>query len=445
MYRTRQTWLRLKSGRLTPAPRMSELPDGGQQLAQVAPGAPLQGGDGAGAVLEPDLLLEIRSFGILDRLRLAGRSHRRSRFVGDVAVVVCKVRMLVCDVLFRNIQGLEPMGVVERHRDTTVMIGLLRRLCSEAHNLSCWKYSEEQQEWLVTRLGPVVGHGRRLEWEVLDSEWASDEVGTPSPAPFLTALMYEMLSDEFGLLPLAACLAKARRGVWNREGTMFTVKGLERTAGPGIWRRVVLPPNADAGAMRVVFRDGEIAGVEFEIPWRTTDRPRNSHFLPPGCRIPPVDEREYGRTLDPPYVMARRVPDKDVAYITFGKEAWRRRLGSLSAELETLLDGNYCVSRTGQTYAPMFLRNHPSLDEEALDMLWPTIAKMLWKRQFEYVERFHQLPRNVMACGAVPKNTAPWRRLITDYRPSNVFVDPWPVRYISIKGLSLLLERNSLF
>ena len=134
-----------------------------------------------------------------------------------------------------------------------------------------------------------------------------------------------------------------------------------------------------------------------------------------------------------------------MAYITFSKEAWRRRLGTLSAELETLLDGSYCVSRSGQTFAPMFMRNHPSLDEEALEALWPTIAKMLWKRQFEYVERHHQIPRNVMACGAVPKSTPPFRRLITDYRPSNVFVDPWPVRYISIKGLSLLLERNSLF
>ena len=56
------------------------------------------------------------------------------------------------------------------------------------------------------------------------------------------------------------------------------------------------------------------------------------------------------------------MPDKDVAYITFAKDAWRRRLGTLSAELETLLDGNYCVSRTGQSFAPMFLRNQPSLD-----------------------------------------------------------------------------------
>ena len=67
------------------------------------------------------------------------------------------------------------------------------------------------------------------------------------------------------------------------------------------------------------------------------------------------------------------------------------------------------------------------------------------RRQFSVRGALHQLPRNVIACGALPKNTAPWRRLITDYRPSNVFVDPWLERYISIRGLSLLPEPNTLY
>ena len=406
--------------------------------------------DGAGALehiaLERTLLSQISQFTILYKLRLAVRSRRPTRFKGDVAVVVCRLRMLVCDVLIRNIQRLDPVSIIDRHRETNTMIGLVRRVCADPTVLSHWGYSAEQQAWLVERLGPAVGHGRRIVRELLVMERVPEGSGKISKAPFLTPLLCELLSDELPLLPLAECLGRASRGFWGQGGAVFTTTSNKKFIALGpIWWRVTVAGVSDLGSVAITFCDQEISKFEFEIPWKETDRPWGSHFLPPACRIAPVDEREYSRNLDPPYNFARKVPDKDVAYITLGKEAWRRRLGTLSAELETLLDGNYCVSRSGQTFAPMFMRNHPSLDEEALEMLWPTIAKMLWKRQFEYVERFHQLPRNVMACGAVPKNTAPWRRLITDYRPSNVFVDPWPVRYISIRGLSLLLEINTLF
>ena len=425
---------------------MSATAAGGQCLARAVPGVPPQGGSTSAREKEPTLLLLIRKFDTLDKLRLAAKSERRSRFTGNVAVVVCRLRMLACDVLFRNIQCQDALDIIHRHQDTALMFTLLRELCSDPSILRHWTYSEEQQAWLVERLGPVVGHGRHFVIQLLEPQPQQVAWGVGSVAPFLTSVLSELVSGEFALLPLAACLGRASKGVWSRDGTVFVTRlgaSAERDR-KASWC-ITLASLVDLGGVRIVFEGNEICQFEFQEPWRETDRPRASQFLPPGCRIPPVDEREYGRNLDPPFNFARKVPDKDVAYITFSKDAWKRRLGTLSAELETLLDGSYCVSRSGQTFAPMFMRNHPSLDEEALEALWPTIAKMLWKRQFEYVERYHQIPRNVMACGAVPKSTPPFRRLITDYRPSNVFVDPWPVRYISIKGLSLLLERNSLF
>ena len=68
--------------------------------------------------------------------------------------------------------------------------------------------------------------------------------------------------------------------------------------------------------MAITFCDQDISRFEFEVPWKETDRPRGSHFLPPACWIQPVDEREDSRSLDPPYNFARKVPDKDVVYIT---------------------------------------------------------------------------------------------------------------------------------
>ena len=420
---------------------------GGQHSARAVPGAPVQGDGASAQEEEPNILLEIRKFATLDKLRLAAKSVRRSRFVGDVAVVICRLRMLACDVLFRNIQCHDATSIISRHQDTATMFNLMRELCSDPSVLQFWAYSADQQEWLVDRLGPVVGHGRHFVIQILEPQplqMARDSKG--SVAPFLTSVMSELVSKEFALLPLAGCLGRASKGAWSRDGTVFVTRlgASQERVRKEAWC-VTLAALVDLGGVRIVFEGEDIIQFEFAEPWKEIDRPRVSHFLPPCCRIPPVDERECRRDLDPPFNFARKVPDKDVAYITFSKEAWRRKLGTLPSELETLLDGMDCVSRTGQTFAPMFMRHHPSLDEEALEALWPTIAKMLWKRQFEYVERHHQIPRNVMACGAVPKSTAPFRRLITDYRPSNVFVDPWPVRYISIKGLALLLEHNSLF
>ena len=73
-------------------------------------------------------------------------------------------------------------------------------------------------------------------------------------------------------------------------------------------------------------------------------------------------------------------------------DAWERRWDTLSLELRALLEGTYVISRSGQPFQPFFMRNHSSLDEEALEALWPVIAKMLWRGVFEYIERHQPLP-----------------------------------------------------
>ena len=59
--------------------------------------------------------------------------------------------------------------------------------------------------------------------------------------------------------------------------------------------------------------------------------------------------------------------------------------------------------------------------------------------------RHCRMPLCIMACGAVPKATAPFYRLITDCRPINQFADPWRVKYIFLSGLSLLLSPGCVF
>jgi hypothetical protein len=126
-------------------------------------------------------------------------------------------------------------------------------------------------------------------------------------------------------------------------------------------------------------------------------------------------------------------------------DVWERRPGSLSLELRSLLEGTYVISRSGQPFRPFFLRNHPSLDDDAMEVLWPTVTKMLWKGVLEYCALHHPAPRGIIACGAVPKSSPPWKRLITDYRVTKIYQDPWPVKYISIRAISLSIKRNAMF
>ena len=39
----------------------------------------------------------------------------------------------------------------------------------------------------------------------------------------------------------------------------------------------------------------------------------------------------------------------------------------------------------------------------------------------------------------------PGKLLVTDYKPTHVYVDPWPVRYVSIREISLVMRRNDLW
>jgi len=130
-------------------------------------------------------------------------------------------------------------------------------------------------------------------------------------------------------------------------------------------------------------------------------------------------------------------------------DAWERQLGSLSLELGSLLEWTYVISRSGQPFSAVFLRNHSSLDGEAMEALWPTVARMLWKGILEYCERHHPAARRIIACGAVPHSSTSWKRPLNDYRGSNIYIyiyqDPWPVKCISIRTISLSIKCNALF
>ena len=423
---------------------MSGLPD--MRGRAAARGDPV-GGRPAGiagashaqlAGAEHELLVRCRRYDVLQRLGAAA-STRASKFQGEISTIVNNIHVRMADAFFLTLQGRDTEELRARHSATTEMLELLRELCGQIEVLTAWRYSEAQCEWARDRLGRVCGWGRHFT--PLEGAQPVASVGDIDPevvdAPFLTAAMFLMVSKDFEMLTLCQMLARASRGRWNRAGTVF----VPVTAMYGMpLARFKVDSSEGLGGVVVGLRGGSIASIEFERAWPVTARRHGSNFSPPLLRL-------EGAGMPVPHQHMIAVPDTDMTFLTLAKEKWERRLGTLPTELASILDGTYTISKSAQILAPIFVRNHKSWedDEAAQAALWPEVAKMLWRGVLEYVARHCRLPLCIMACGAVPKATAPFYRLITDCRPINEFADPWRVKYISMAGLALLLSPGCFF
>jgi len=75
----------------------------------------------------------------------------------------------------------------------------------------------------------------------------------------------------------------------------------------------------------------------------------------------------------------------------------------------------------------------------AQEVLLKVLADWFVAGSLEYVERFHRLPHCILAIGAVPKASPPFRRLVTDCRPINIFAEKWRVKYAAVSDICLML------
>ena len=182
---------------------------------------------------ESEVLARLREFPLLDELRWATRSKKIKTFSGQVALVVNRLRVFSCDVLFLALQGTSGSGILERHRQTLQIFSLVTRMCEDHKMLGAWQYTPDQQAWLVQRLGPVVGVGRHLPITLLTDGSLLKQRGQGSSrekieqCPFLSPLLCALISVELPLWPLAHVLASASQGWWTGNDTVFVIQHAE--------------------------------------------------------------------------------------------------------------------------------------------------------------------------------------------------------------------------
>ena len=165
-------------------------------------------------------------------------------------------------------------------------------------------------------------------------------------------MLFLLISPEFDIVRLGAMLASARRGQCARETHDSShEQNDEKSRGWFIPRNKAprLPEitirtehDEEMGTVTIRMRGG-CTLFHFSVPWPKEAYHSGTHWLPKQCRMALAGRpTPFQHTLD--------VPSTGAVYLTMtlSKRKWESRMGTLSTELEAILDGNYCISKSGQ-------------------------------------------------------------------------------------------------
>ena len=135
------------------------------------------------------------------------------------------------------------------------------------------------------------------------------------------------------------------------------------------------------------------------------------------------------------------IPKSRVTALVEAQDAWHTELGQLDHITSTIVRGQLVMPKITTPSQLKVLRNHPSWEDDpaAQAALGPIIAKWLAQGVLEYVQWDDRQPVLLQPCGAVPKGSAPFYRLITDARFGNSMYSDWGVTYTSAADLSAAL------
>ena len=152
------------------------------------------------------------------------------------------------------------------------MLQLVVEICDNLRVLQGWRYSVQQC---------ICARERRGKTSTAVSEGPGpvlllDEKATE--APFMTALMYTLISLEFDIIRLSAILARARRGRWNQdpEGRTYFIPNSAAPRIPEVgWRTAA---DEDLGVVTVRMRGENITSKNFSAAWPSNIRYSGSHL-----------------------------------------------------------------------------------------------------------------------------------------------------------------------
>ena len=186
----------------------------------------------------------------------------------------------------------------------------------------------------------------------------------------------------------------------------------------------------------IYISHGEIVAIVAGAPLRTRPATRAGASPPSLLDLPSfiaLPRDASGRPI---------IPKSRVTALVEAQEAWHHELGQLDSLSSTIVRGLLVMPKIAVPSQRKVLRNHPSWEDDpaAQQALGPIIAKWLAQGVLEYVQWDDRQPVLLQPCGAVPKGTAPFFRLITDARYGNSMYSDWGVTYSSAADLCAALH-----
>ena len=308
-----------------------------------------------------------------------------------------------------------------------------------------WHWTAAHSELVLTALAGAVGGGAG------SAEPAPPPLQSPTSGPrptrqtyeqcvplFLAAVAQGMHIDEALVL-----FGSLSTGAYSHDDRCFYPDSpllgplSDRASRLASARRIVVRGAAGEQDITLFIAANQIAAVvapkRLRIGWAEETR-RNAgglESLPDFIALP---RDEQGRPI---------IPKSRVTALAEAQQAWACELGQLDGVSEAIVRGKLVMPKVSAPSQQTILRNHPSWesDEAAKAALGPVIAKWLASGVLEYVSWNDRLPVLLQPCGAVPKGTAPFYRLITDARFANNLYSDWGVTYTTAAQLSSTLNR----
>ena len=392
-------------------------------------------------------------------LRAAASARRGSgRLRNEISALVCDVRVALAAAFLGGLpdsDGVSSQQAAEDAQGAAASRSVASRVYSDARTLlvdcgpalrSHWHFSDDQWRELRTALESVVGPSA-----VAGPDGVGRGLGCPlsSPRPdrmayehgsalFLSAVAhgvrFNTAIDGFGVLG---------HGAYSHDDHSFYPDS--PLLGPMSVRpsllhradRLAIPGAAGQPDVTIFTVKGIVAAVTstrtLRIRWLEDVRRSAGGLesLPDFICLP---RDESGRPI---------IPLSRVTALVEAQKAWHTELGQLDAVTSAIVRGKLVMPKVSSPSQQTVLRNHPSFenDEKAKEALGPVIAKWLATGVLEYVGWNDRVPILLQPCGAVPKGTAPFYRLITDARFGNQLYSDWGVSYTSAAQIGQALHR----
>ena len=387
----------------------------------------------------------------LAALRAAASSRQRSRLPAEVSSLVNELRVAFAAALLVSMPDDRGVRSLEDAAAAADAVDRAWRLYQSARSLvldcgpaldTVWRMTAAQVSLIVSHVSGAVG---------LLPRSPPSPSGCPISPPRPEACLFEQSShlflaavaQGFDFQQALASFAAVGLGRYSHDDRCFypesSVLG-PLSVRPSIMARAdrfTIEGAAGEGCVTVFFSQGSICAFVADQRLRARrladiHRARGGLLSLPEFICLPRDEA--GRPI---------IPSSRVTALVEAQEAWHTELGQIDGVSSAIVRGLLVMPKISAPLQQTVLRNHPSFENDAAAKaaLGPVIAKWLAEGVLEYVGWNDRVPVLLQPCGAVPKGSPPFYRLITDARFANHMYSDWGVSYTSAAQLSTALHR----